>query len=324
VKKVLILLLFLQLSVLIFGQTDKKHKDDNVELIKSRFFFTPSFVNEDNLLVISNISNDRKLIYYKPNINKSIGLTFGIHRASFSFSIKLPKDDYLGKTKVRRFGFNYQMRHFGFSIFYNRYEGVLLENYADFGIPDNNNTFRQDVTLWYMGFDTKYIFNNRFSINAATKQTMRQKSSAGSFMFLVGNTFYGFDADSSFIVGGEQQYYPTSTGINNVYTSSIKFIPGAGYSFIFGERKRFSFTTTLFTGFDLQIKFYQQDYDNRVGVSLPFYLKSTSIFGYNGEYYYSNFTYLFELNRTAFDDARFDLFINYFRFSIGRRIFAKK
>ena len=323
-KDKLLLILLLQTTLISFSATKNKNKtkkDNNVEIIKSKFFLTPFIINEENYLTINNIYEDRKFINYKPNINSSLGITIGIYRASLTLAFKLPKYDYLGETKIKRFNFDYQMKHFGFSLFYNKYDGVLLKNPNDFIMPIGSSNFRKDVTLWYMGFNTKYIFNNRFSINASTKQTERQKKSAGSFMFLIGNTFYGFDADSSFIIGSEQKYYPVATNLNSIYTSSFKYIPGAGYTFIFG--KDISFTTTLFTGFDLQLKFYMENNLNKIDVGLPFYLKTTNILGYNGEYFYTNLVYSFELNRITFNDSSFNLFINYFKISAGYRFLLK-
>ncbi len=318
-KPILILTLLL-CSILAFSANKKRDKGNsgNVEKIKSKFLVSPYYINEYSTLSISNRNTDRNSIVYKPNIKGSLGIKLGYRFISFSFAFKLPQPDLYGNTKASKFEINIQKRMFGFSIYYNRYQGMYFKNPDDFGINQGANyLLRPDMKLTTAGFQTYYIFSRKFSINAAFEQNERQKNSAGSFMLTLGDRFIRINADSSFIIPAEQQYYSESNSIDNININNIKLAPGYGYTMVFDNN--ISLTAVVLTGFDFQMNFYGQPNNYNFRLGLPFFVQSKMALGYNGDKWFGNFIYNIEYNKIKLPDSKFSIFANYFKISIGRR-----
>lgn len=305
------------------AKKDKKQKKipENIEPINSKFSFAPFYVNEYSFLSVGSQNHESEDIYYKPNIKGSLGAKVGIKNINISYAFKLPQTSTYGNTQLTNLVFNFQKRIFGFSLYYIRYKGLYLKNPDDFGIEydDDNYPTRPDIKLTTLGFQTHFIFTKSFSINAAFQQNERQKKTAGSFMIMLGDRFTRLEMDSSLIVESERNLYDETNNLNNLSLNTLKIAPGVGYSFIF--KHNISFSTILLTGFGFQMKFYQISEKNKFGLQLPFYVSSKSALGYNGKYVFCNLIYNIELNKIKFSDSKFTLFANFFKLSLGFRIY---
>ena len=293
----------------------------NIEPINSKLSFAPFYVNEYSFLSVGSQNYESKDIYYKPNVRGSLGAKIGIKNINISYAFKLPQTSAYGRTQLTNLVFSFQKRIFGFSLYYIRYKGLYLKNPDDFDIKydEGNYPIRPDLKLTTLGFQTHFIFTKSFSINAAFQQNERQKKTAGSFMIMLGDRFTKLEMDSSLIVESERNFYDETNNLNQLSLNTLKIAPGAGYSFIF--KHNISFSTILLTGFGLQMKFYEISGKNKFGIRLPFYVSSKSALGYNGKHIFCNLIYNIELNNIKFSDSKFTLFANFFKLSLGFRIY---
>jgi hypothetical protein len=313
-------LYFISILFLIFSYFNTKageggEKSSNVEKIKYKYIINPFFIYESPKLSIKNLINERNNIIYKPNVGGNFGIKVGYRKLSIALAFKLPQSDIYGNTKASKIGIDIQGKNIGFSIFYNNYKGMYLDNYTSF--YSQKFILRPDIKYYVVGFQTTIDFSKDFSINAAFAQTERQKSTAGSFMLALGNKFTRIKADSTFIIYDEQAWYVDSKDITAMNTYNIKAAPGYGMSFVF--KKYFSITAVVFTGFDFQLNFYNKASNIKVKAGFPFYAQSKLAAGYNGKEWFCNLIYNIDMSYIKFTDSRFGIYNNNIKISIGKR-----
>jgi hypothetical protein len=298
----------------------REEKYDNIEKIKSRFTFTTYYINQYSYLKIQSRINDNiEAVYYSPNVKGGIGAGIKFKGFSFAYTFKLPQDERYGNTKFTDLAFGFQGRKFGFSVFYLNYKSLYIKNPEEINYYYYKNyPVRPDIKFTSLGFYTNFAFMRSFSVKAAFEQTERQKKTAGSFLFTINDRFTSLLNDSSFIPYSLQNGFDKTNKIKSMYVNTFKLAPGAGYTFVLS--KYFSITTMLLTGFGLQMKFYNLDGKNKVGLRLPFYINSKSAIGYNGEDVFCRLVYNLELNNITFTDSRFKIFSTFLQFAIGFRI----
>jgi len=280
----------------------KKKVPENIEVIESKFSFSPIYVNEYSYLSIKNRKIDGAgEMKYKPNIVGSVGAKMSIKNFTISYVRALPQPEEYGKTDARNFVFNFQKRLFGVQLYWTQYKGVYLDTLDRYGIfddmyksgVDDAYVLRPDIKIDNIGFQMYFTTTKSFSINAAFEQTERQKKTAGSFLMLVGANYMGVhnDKGNSLILSSQQDYFPKTKDLYNLGALSIKIAPGIGYSFII--KKYFTVATILDGGLNFQFKWYNLETTNRthMGPWASFYYQARIALGYNGKRFFTNLVY---------------------------------
>ena len=304
-SKIIIFVLLLLISFNSFAQKKKKKTKKapkNIELIETKFSFTPIYVKEYSYLHIKSREHDgASNLKYKPNIIGSVGGKITIKNFTLSYVHALPQPKEFGKTKASNFIFNLQKRTFGLQMFWIRYNGLYLDTLDRYGIFDDmkkqgiDNAFilRPDMKLNNIGFQTNFITNKQYSLNAAFEQTERQKKSMGAFMILTGLNFKSISTNkfNSLIIKSQQQFFPLTSNLSKLRTISFKPAPGMGYSFII--KKYFSISGMLHAGPNFQLKWFKLDNEifTRFRPWLSFYYGAKMAIGYNGKHFMANIVY---------------------------------
>jgi len=320
-------------------KTKKKKVPKNIELIESKFSIAPIYVNEYSYLLIkSRKHDDAGEMKYKPNIIGSVGGKITIKNFTISYVHALPQPEEFGKTKATNLVFNFQKRVFGMQFYWTHYDGLYLDTLDRYGIfddmykqgVDSAYIIRPDVKFNNIGFQTHFVFNKSYSINAAFEQTERQKESAGAFMLLVGANYMGVNntKGNSLILASEQEYFPRTKDLYNLGTVSIKVAPGLGYSLIFA--RYLSLSVVLLGGANFQFKWYDlEGYSRtRFGPWMSFYYQGKVALGYNGKVLFANLVYSntqdiigFRKSYSPYDCAtNFKFYREFFKVTAGFRI----
>jgi len=295
----------------------KKKLPHNIEAIESKFMFRPFYTTQFTKLSISpRAFENANNIIYKPNVFGSVGFETSIKKIKFAYAFKLnPLNKSFGKTDYKNINIGIQTRIVGLKFSFLKYKSFYLKNTDDFGIT--NNYIRPDINIYSVGFSVDFVMTKSFSINAAFAQSERQKKSAGSFMIMLGDRYTFFDSDSSIILPQEASKYDRIKDIRKAKSNTLLIAPGVGYSIIF---KRFNFTPILLAGTGPQIKMYDYTGSNAFSFRLPIYFLYKNAFGYNGEKFFFNLIYSYDLNNLRFKDSNVNLSIIYWKISAGFRI----
>ncbi len=342
-NKILLVYFFIFLQVSIFAQKKKKLQKipKNIELISSKFSFTPFYVNEYSYFQIKSRKYKHDgTIKYKPNIIGSVGAKLTIKNFTLAYAQALPRPIDYGKTKALNLIFNYQRRVFGLQLFWIQYSGLYIDTLDRYRIyneykkteRDNAIILRPDIKLNTIGFQTNIITNKNFSINAAFEQTERQKKNAGSFLISMGFNYMGVknNKEESLILPSLNKYYPLTSEIYNLGAVSFKIAPGFGYSFII--KRYFSVSAILSAGANVQFKWYSLTNSNfkKYRPWLTFNYGVKTAIGYNGENITANLIYsrnqdIIGFNRIYLDNeynskTNFKFFREFLKISVGFRI----
>ncbi|NPA44772.1 MAG: DUF4421 domain-containing protein [Chlorobi bacterium] len=340
-KFLLITLLSLLIVSTVSAQKKKKKIPKNIELIDSKFTFTPIYVNEYSYLKIKSRAYDEAMeMKYKPNTAGYIGGKIQIKNFTAVYIHSLPQPEEFGNTKTINLVFNLQRRNFGLQFFWLRYSGLYIDTLDRYGVFDDlyqkefDDAFiiRPDIKLNNIGFQTNFIANKNFSLNAAFNQTERQKQTAGSFMLLMGANYTSIsnNEDESLILESQQQYFPRISDLYSLKSISFKVAPGIGYSFII--KKYFNLSATIQAGPNFQSKWYRINTSDRAHFSpwLSFYYEGKVAIGYNGKYFMTNLVYSISQDVIGFrkdiSDSEYDCRTNFnfyrefLKLSVGFRI----
>lgn len=341
------ILIFLTLFLVLSASAQKKkHKKKkripkNIELITSKFSLMPIYVNEYSYLHIKSREYDNAgNMKYKPNIIGSVGAKLTIKNFTLAYVHALPQPEEFGKTKATNLIFNLQRRTLGLQFFWIRYKGLYLDTLDRYGIFDDMKkqgidsafVIRPDMKLNNIGFQTNFIANKNFSLNAAFEQTERQKKRAGSFMFLLGANYNSVSNNfgESLIIPSQQDFYPRTSNLYSLKSFSFKVAPGVGYSFVI--KKYFNISATLHAGPNFQFKWFKLTNYDRTKFSpwLSFYYGAKAAIGYNGENFMFNIVYsrsqdIIGFNKSFKDNdydckTNFNYYREFFKLSVGFRV----
>lgn len=320
---ILLLMLFIINNNVVIAKDINKKKEKkkklphNIEAIDSKFMFKPNYSSQyTRLSIISRkVLNSNSLIY-KPNVFGSIGFSASIKKIKFAYSFKLnPLNKNLGETDYKNINLGIQTRIVGLNFSFLRYKGFYLKNYTDFGF--SSNYIRPDINIYSVGLTADFVMTKSFSINAAFSQNERQKKSAGSFMIMVGDKYSFFDSDSSIVIKQEVNNFDRLNYVRNTKSNTLLIAPGFGYSIIY---KRFNFTPILLAGIGAQFKLYNYVGFNSVSLRMPIYFLYRNALGYNGEKFFFNLIYSYDINNLKFSDSNIKLNVISWQLSVGFRI----
>ncbi len=292
----------------------------SVEKIPNTLSVTTWYINRHSFLRISARENKTvPSVIYAPNVRGGLGGAVSYKGLSLGYTFKLPQNERYGNTQFTDIFLGYQGRHIGFSFFYLRYRSLYLKNPEEIGYPDMpDRPLRPDIGVSGFALQSDYAFRKGFSVKAAFAQTERQRESTGSFVLMFSERFTSLKNDSSFIPYILTSFFDQTHAIADIRLNTLSVAPGAAYTLVLSHD--WSITTMLNTGWGFQMKFYRQEGTKRFGAGLPFFIRSKSAIGYNGEKLFCRLVYYLERNNILFRDSRFAFFSSSLQFSIGYRI----
>jgi hypothetical protein len=203
-------------------------------------------------MTISDKSKLGETIHYLPNVMNSMGLDLSWHWLGASYGVRLPRRDInevlFGKTNYYDYQFYLYLRRFGFDAYWQTYKGFYLDNPKTFDITWRDtlpHPTRGDLSMNNLGLNIFYIHSPKFSFKATYNQTERQKKSAGTFVFMLAQSYEEVSSDTSLVPSNQRVYYEDIDEMNNSRFYNISIAPGYAYSFIW---KNLFVTPTLFAG----------------------------------------------------------------------------
>jgi len=272
------------------------------------------------LRITSRLNQEAPPVIYVPNVGGAIGATVKYKWLSLGYTFKLPRHNDLGNTKYTDLTLGIQGRRYSLWFYYLRYRSLYIRNFeATGGLSPGSTPLRPDMRVTTTGLLSTYSFRKNFSIKAAFAQTERQLKSAGSFLLIMGDRFSSLTNDSSFIPLSLEEDFDITHTLSDIRTNTLTVAPGGGYTFVLS--RYLTFTSILYLGWGIQMRFYEQEQTHKFNIRLPFFLKSMSALGYNGEKFFGRLVYDLERNDIRFNDSNFSFFSSFFQVSIGIRFF---
>ena len=283
----------------------KAKKLKNIHFIDKNFMIRPAYSLQSNLLQITDLNGNGDQLNYRPNVWGSAGGQVKLGGLVLTYMYRLPVSDKsvsnLGKTEYQNIGINIQTRYVGLKFDYIDYTGFYLADSTDtpiLPITDGVRTQLPNLSYFSIGFKTTVAFNKKFSINAGFAQTERMKTSAGSFMFSIGNRFTKISSDVAFLPGNNVVDF-REMWFNTTYVAI-----GAGRSWVKGL---FSFTPVMLVGTGIQI---QRTYSTALlsrGIKLksPLYFSFKNAVSYNHDNFFVRIIGSAEMDRTRIGNPVF-------------------
>ena len=311
------LALFLSEIPAVYSQEENA---EYIEKIENKLTVSIRYIHRySRLRITSRLNKDAAPVIYAPNVGGGIGASVKYKWLTLGYTFKLPRDEKYGNTKYTDITLDIRGRHFGLSFFYLQYRSLYIRNPDEVGyLPAGEVPLRPDLKVTTLGFLSNYAIRKNFSVKAAFDQTERQKKSAGSFLLMMGDRFSGLKNDSSFIPLTLKEHFDKTNIISDIHTNTLTVAPGGGYTFVLS--RYVSITSILYLGWGVQMRFYDQDNAKKFNVRMPFFLKSMSAIGYNGEKFFCRLVYDLERNDIRFTDSNFAFFSSYLQFTLGVRI----
>jgi hypothetical protein len=312
-------------------QKQKKEKPkqeipENIEVFPKTFLVRPRFVYPEVSINVSNrLFGKGERFRYKPAMPGVVGLSLKIKKVYISFAIQLPASEQLkrkyGNTKFRDINLNVQGRKLLWNLFYRNYKGFYLKNYESYYPNWNKDSLgypqSDGLRIVEVGLNLGFIFNKKFSMNAAFSQGERQKKSAGSFLMGVSERYHRMVVDTSFVPPTQGDLYPNLNKFKYGDFISSLFYVGYGYQFVV---KHFHFTPVVMAGTGFQIQNYRQIDRKRFWINIPTYATAKAQLGYNGDHFFANLIFITEFNTIPIKESKIRLFHNWLEFGIGMRL----
>lgn len=236
--------------------------DDTIEDLSLRLTVRPYLLVPLKSMVLQHFG-DLKHTTTKPagfnannSLNAGLGLSWWIFGLAFHLAVPGAHGDEKtnGKTSSLDIQFNYYFRKVGFDLYYQRYKGFALSNPRQFGyLPRYFPAIRPDLSLFTVGGNIFYVFSDRFSFDAAFKQSERQTRHAGSFLIMATAVNYRVSARYSVMPGLFDVLSGHDAGFHNGDFTCVGIAPGYAHQFVFG---RFFIAFALFSGTGVMVQRY--------------------------------------------------------------------
>ena len=280
----------------------KAKKLKNIHFINKNFMIRPAYSLQSNLLQITDLNGTGSPLNYRPNVWGSAGGQIKLGGLVLTYMYRLPVSDEnvtnLGKTDYQNIGINIQTRYVGLKFDYINYTGFYLSDSTDTPVLPISDGYREqfpNLSYFSIGFKTTVAFNKKFSINAGFAQTERMKTSAGSFMFSIGDRFTKISSDRSFLPADNTSSFQTN--FRDIWFNTTYVAIGAGHSWVKGL---FSFTPIVLVGTGIQIqRTYSGEFFKRdVRLKTPLYFSFKNAISYNHDNFFVRIIGSAEMDRT--------------------------
>ena len=288
-----------------------------------RITFKTYFSTTDFRYTIRDYNAKYKPLEYRPNTNGSIGISGSYKNlgAYYSFRIKESPDveTKKGQSECSDFRLVYFYQKYGFDGYIENYKGLYLTNPRFFyNLPDIYNYPQlHNMKLTTIGYNFIYTHNDNFSFRSMYFQSVRQKKSAGSLVFIYSNRFFRYINDSTIVPQKAREYMPEFTSSNKGTIWDMSVAPGYAYTVVKGL---WFASGSLFTGFGEQMQIYTKNdlIYSRYKLNAAFNIKAA--IGYNGDNYFAKISYDMDIHTMRIEDSRQNTMLNEFDFVVGIRI----
>jgi len=249
-------------------------------------------------------------VEFQPNVNDRLGLRVQYQGFIINLHFPLPSNNHIfGKTKSTYLGLSFKLpfKNWQHDFFYQNHRGFYVAN-ADDIIPSYvlGRPFpkRGDLRTMELGWTSKMVFSNQFSMKAAINQSEKQLRSKGSFVLGSTVLFHGFSADSAIIPKEQIQFYKDINGLVKGRFFTFSFGPGYAYTYVFQD---FFITGMLLVNGGIQFQGYRNDGvlgKYRFGFKLNSSINYRIAGGFNLEKFYGSIVYDFQNQHIKIKDSK--------------------
>jgi len=272
----------------------------------------------------SNFDTSSKL---RSNIHDVVGFsgTYRFVSAGFSFlsnSGRTSNLDY-SPSRYRTATLKFNGAADALQFKYIRIQGFTDINRQNSFAPNPVNIRRPDMVNKEFQFEIIHNFGwKKYSYLAPLTFSQRQVKSHGGFLLKANVSYDQLSSDSTLVGPRQKQYYEDFGAAKTFRSLSLRIAPGLGANLIF--LRRFYFSISAFTSFDLYFYKYLKSQDDAVAAkrTFVFVLDGKASFGYQSKRLYMGLRYEAERRIGTFQSMEMKTTYSYAGVEMGYRFNA--